>query len=101
MKNIVFIASLCLLIGCDPPKDQESGCSGETGAALFEEHCAACHGEAGEGIDSLGDITEEVATLGATALMDQILEGGNGMQPIALCETDAEILVEWIQKEGL
>lgn len=76
-----MIAGLVLggLVGCGEPLDRVLGREGdpEAGAIVFADHCAECHGEAGEGGEG-PDLRDDDDT--REALADKVLWGWGEMK---------------------
>ncbi len=68
----------------------------EQGAVIFEEQCAACHGEQGEGTPELGapDLTDQIWLYGKTydAILGQISTPRHGVMPAWSDRLDPETI---------
>jgi cytochrome c oxidase cbb3-type subunit 3 len=62
-----------------------SGAANEEGAEIFEEQCAACHGEDGKGLPEVGgpNLSDDIWLYGGTkdAIVAQITKPRHGVMP--------------------
>lgn len=80
--------------GCEPPGGDGGGGNPTTGAALYAEHCASCHGASGRGDDT------HPAILCALDVTDAVVNGrGTAMPGFPL--TSAEVVLINAHLDGL
>lgn len=69
-----------------------------TGADLYADHCAVCHGEDARGTSSGPDLKREVENHNDDQIIRVILFGEDRMDPIDVTEDEAQMIVDYLRE---
>ncbi|MBJ94080.1 MAG: hypothetical protein CMP23_06320 [Rickettsiales bacterium] len=100
LSHLCLLLTLLITIGCgsSEPQDQPEPISG---AALWLETCAGCHGPYGEGSDVGPDLRYQVGTLSFDDVVATIVDGSGSMDPVQLSTAEAEAVAHFLLEELL
>ncbi len=95
--TLALILAATVFAGCD---GQGHGSAGNdvSPAALYQQHCAACHGEAGQGTATGSGLSNLSTRFGTVTLTDIVLRGTGTMPGTpSLSDEEAAAIVSYLQ----